>query len=402
MTVAGLTTSARRPHVMVVGHRVADQVFGAERSLLELLAAVDRRTYEVSCVLPGANASYVSAVARRAGSVSVFPYEWWNLSRPNDEDVVARFESLLRSTRVDLVHVNTITLMEPLVAARRVGVPSILHARELITEDPALAARLGDDGAAIARTISAASDFVIANSDATHRLYRKKGRSFRLYNGIDVARFDLPNEPEPGTVRVGIISSNEPNKGIDDFIRLAVLASQRRPGLAFVVIGPRTPRVLELERMAREVAPGLNLCVSDYVADPVDAIGRVNVVVSLSLVAESFGRTIVEAMAAGRPVVAYRRGALPELVRHGVDGFLIPYLDFASALDHLIALADHPERVLEMGQNARRRAARRFSQPTFASRLNAIYGRVLELSNASAPGAGGNPCTPAMWTASSP
>ena len=398
MTDSDRRPSARRPHVLVVGHRVADQVFGAERSLLEVLDAIDRRAYEVSCVLPAANASYVSAVARRAGSVSVFPYAWWSLGQPLDENVVAGFASLLRSTRVDLVHVNTITLMEPLIAARRVGVPSILHARELITEDPTLAARLGGDGAAIARTVSAAADFIVANSEATLRLYGKDGRSFRLYNGIDVDRFDLSNEPAAGRLRVGIISSNEPNKGIDDFIRLAVLASRRHPGLAFVVIGPRTPRVVELERMAREVAPSVNLCVSDYVADPVDAIGRVNVVVSFSLVAESFGRTVVEAMAARRPVIAYGWGAVPELVRHGVDGFLVPYLDFASALDHLVALADHPERVREMGRNARRRAARQFSQRMFAARLNEIYDRVMTRSTAAGPSAG----TRRTWTASSP
>jgi hypothetical protein len=80
-------------------------------------------------------------------------------------------------------------------------------------------------------------------------------------------------------------------------------------------------------------------------------------VVSFSLVAESFGRTVVEAMAARRPVIAYRWGALPELVRDGVDGFLTPYLGIAEALHHLADLADHPERVLEMGGHGRARRA---------------------------------------------
>jgi glycosyltransferase involved in cell wall biosynthesis len=103
-----------------------------------------------------------------------------------------------------------------------------------------------------------------------------------------------------------------------------------------------------------------------------------NVVVSFSLVGESFGRTIAEAMAARRPVIAYDWGATPELVRHGQDGFLVPHLEFASALDPLEALADHPARLREMGRNARERAEELFSPAAFASQLNGIYRRILD------------------------
>ena len=48
---------------MVVGHSVTDNLFGAERSLLDVLAAVDRRTFDLSCVLPGGNADYLRSAA---------------------------------------------------------------------------------------------------------------------------------------------------------------------------------------------------------------------------------------------------------------------------------------------------------------------------------------------------
>jgi glycosyltransferase involved in cell wall biosynthesis len=96
------------------------------------------------------------------------------------------------------------------------------------------------------------------------------------------------------------------------------------------------------------------------------------------LVAESFGRTIAEALAARRPVIAYRWGAAPELVRHGRDGFLVPYLDFPKALEHLGTLADHPDRLREMGRNGRERAERLFSPDVFGSTLNGIYRHIIE------------------------
>ena len=96
---------------------------------------------------------------------------------------------MFRDGGVDIVHVNTITLIDPLVAARRIGVPSIVHARELIDQDDELAKFLGGDAADVVRTICSAADFIIANSNATYRLYEKKGKSFCLYNSVDFRVF---------------------------------------------------------------------------------------------------------------------------------------------------------------------------------------------------------------------
>jgi len=269
--------------------------------------------------------------------------------------------------------------MDPLLAARRLGVPAVVHARELISHDNDLAGVLGDDPSAIVRSIRAASDFIIANSAATHRLYGTGDTSFRLYNCIDVDHFDLPNDPEPGTLKVGIISSNHPKKGIEQFVDLAIMAGRRRPDLEFFVFGPRNEHVERLEERVRGgEGTGANVCFPGYVADPADAIRQVIVVVSFSLVAESFGRTIAEALAARRPVIAYRWGAAPELIQHGRDGFLVPYLDFAQALEHLGMLADRPDRLKEMGRNGRARAERLFSLDAFGSALNGIYRHIIE------------------------
>jgi hypothetical protein len=107
---------------MVVGHSVSDQVFGTEQSLLEVLTAVDRQRFDVSCVFPSSNDAYLRAVAKLTKNITVFPYQWWTKTQPFDEETISRFETIFRCGRVDLVHVNTITLMDPLLAARRLDV----------------------------------------------------------------------------------------------------------------------------------------------------------------------------------------------------------------------------------------------------------------------------------------
>ena len=271
------SASGRKPHIMVVGHYVGDNLFGAERSLLDVLAAVDRRRFDLSCVLPKSNEAYLRAVAERTPDVTVFSYQWGSKERPFDPEAVSRFASLFRSKRVDLVHVNTITLVDPLLAARRCGVPAIVHARELVDQDRELMRRSGGDAGTILDRIHAAADFVIANSDATHRLFYRREESFRLYNGVDIARFDLPNELEPGRLKIGLISSNGVKKGIDSFGHLAHLANLRRPELEFYAIGPRTEQIERLEQQMRAWTGPANLRFPGYVADPLDAIRLVNV-----------------------------------------------------------------------------------------------------------------------------
>jgi len=370
-------TAGRKPHVVVVGHWAGDILFGAERSLLGILAAIDPQKYQVSCVLPFDNDAYLRAVRKYTNHITVFPYHWWSQSRPIDDEIVSRSKSVFRDGGVDIVHVDTITLMDPLVAARHLGIPSIVHARELIDRDDELIELLGGDAAYVVRTICSASDFIIANSMATYRLYRKKGKSFCLYNSVDPECFDLPMGLEPGKLRVGLVSSNRPKKGIAAFVNLALTAS-RTSGLEFFVVGPRTEHADRLREQLRDRAGPSNLDFIDYVPSSVEAMRRIDVVVSLSTVAESFGRTIAEGMAAGRPVIAYNWGAMPELIRHGTDGYLLPYLNYEHALQHLETLLNNSEKRLEMGRNGRQRAKQLFSPGVFTQRLNDIYRQILD------------------------
>jgi glycosyltransferase involved in cell wall biosynthesis len=368
----------------VVGHAAGAHLYGAERSLLSLLAAIDRTRYDVVCTLPEGNDEYTRAVRQFTDDIAIFPYGWWSRTRPCDPTAISRFAEFFRIRCVDLVHVNTITLMDPLLAARELGVPCIVHARELIDQDPTLAGILDDDPAAIVSRVRTTADFIIANSDATHRLYHKGDHSFRLYNAIDLDAFDIANEVTPGRLKVGMISNNQLCKGIEHFVRLAILAAPGPPTLEFVIVGPRTAHIEEIERLVQHADVPINLRFTGYVAEPIEAIRRVNVLVSLSLVAESFGRTLAEAMAARRPVIAYARGAAPEFVREGIDGFLIPSLDLPQALTHLETLADDPARVRAMGNAGRARVEELFAPAVFASSLDDIYRRVLTISTASA------------------
>ncbi|HTQ87269.1 MAG TPA: N-acetyl-alpha-D-glucosaminyl L-malate synthase BshA [Candidatus Solibacter sp.] len=95
---------------------------------------------------------------------------------------------------------------------------------------------------------------------------------------------------------------------------------------------------------------------------------------------ESFGLAALEAMACEVPVIATNVGGVPEVVTHGVDGYLVPVGDVAAAAGHAIDVLSAPGRAREMGQKARVNARKRYCSKDIIPRYEAYYRSVLERS----------------------
>jgi len=99
---------------------------------------------------------------------------------------------------------------------------------------------------------------------------------------------------------------------------------------------------------------------------------------------ESFGLAALEAMACEVPVIASNAGGLPEVVEHGVDGYLVAPRDVASASKHAIELLSRSDRGREMGQRARINAKRKFCANDVIPKYEEFYRSILEGNSASA------------------
>jgi glycosyltransferase involved in cell wall biosynthesis len=93
---------------------------------------------------------------------------------------------------------------------------------------------------------------------------------------------------------------------------------------------------------------------------------------------EGMGIALAEAMAAGRAVVASGTGPIPELVRHGVDGWLVPPADPESLAEGICALLADPDRREALGRSAAAATLARFSPTVAAGRLAELYGTVAQ------------------------
>jgi glycosyltransferase involved in cell wall biosynthesis len=376
-------------NVLLVGHALGEKMFGGERSLLELIQLIDRDRFNIFCCFPQTDVSFVERIKSSVAGVAVFPYQWWHGSAPSNDGFVRHFEEIMLSRRIGLVHVNSIVLRDPLIAAKQLGIPSILHLREVITRDPDLAERIGLPAEQIATEVAQYSDFIIANSHFTLTQQRKVENSFVLYNTADEVALDIPLRTRHDGLRVAMLSSNLPKKGLEDFFTIARRAREQDRPLEFWLVGPETDWVRQ-HFQSNGGCPS-NVYCTGYVADPREVLSVVDVVINLSSFAESFGRSVCEGMLARRPAVVYDYGALPELIRDGIDGFVVRFRDADAALDRLNRLAGDQALFSHMAESARARALNNFSRAVGVEALNRIYQAILQTSASQPESVPGNP-----------
>jgi GT2 family glycosyltransferase/glycosyltransferase involved in cell wall biosynthesis len=385
---------AGMPALLLCTHVSGQHLFGGERSFIDVLDALASLGFNVVVTLPAAgNREYLEEVRARCLGIHEFGYPQWFGDREADEGLTLVFADIIAMHAIEAVHANTIMLLEPLLAARRMGRHAVVHARELVTRDASLCERIGLAASDIVRRVLERSDHVIANSHATADEFHCDGRTHLVPNAVDASALDMPNAVT-GKVRFAMVSSNAAKKGCEDFIDVACRCSAEVDNAEFLLIGPETEQVAEW-RAAQERGelPG---CIHfiGYLDSPRQAMAEANVVLNLSNFAESFGRTVAEAAAARRPVIAYDWGAIPELIEDGTTGYLVAYRDVAAVTERVIGFCRNPASIPAMGECGRTRMLADFGRAQLRDSLlgayESILGRSLRANAALADGGGAN------------
>ncbi len=287
----------------------------------------------------------------------------------------------------DLVHANSIRAgLVATAPPRRARRPVLVHARDCLPPGPAASATLR----AIAR-----AELLVANSAYTRAaLGPAAARAEVVHNAVDLSRFDdLPGRAEAraalglggaGPV-LAVIAQLTPWKGQDDAIRIAAALRAEHPDLRLLLVGAnkfdsastRHDNLSYVEDLRAEVA---NQGLEDVVLflgerrDIPQILAAVDLLFAPSW-EEPFGRSIVEAMAAGVPVAATSVGGPPEIVDAGRTGLLLPPRDPARWASAIAPLLADPPRLATMSTAARESARTRFDITRHAAAIKALYAR---------------------------
>jgi glycosyltransferase involved in cell wall biosynthesis len=282
--------------------------------------------------------------------------------------------------------------------------PAILHAHDphgvamaalalsmstLPVKPPLVASRRVDfrmRGNSLSRWKYRQVDCFICASEAIRRLVLADGiepaRAVTVHEGIDIERVasapraNLHEElwlPRHAPL-VGNVAALVPHKGQKHLIEAAIAVLRQVPDARFVIAGEGELRP-QLERTIKEHRLEKHVLLTGFRPDVLSLHKAFDVFV-MSSVTEGLGTSLLDAMAAGKPVVTTTAGGIPEVVADSETGFLVPPRDYRAMADALIRLLKDPELRQRMGQAGLLRARRYFSAERMVQQTLRVYQRV--------------------------
>jgi len=294
---------------------------------------------------------------------------------------VVRLARMLRQADVDLVATNSLkSSLYGGLAGRLARVPVVWHLRDRIAPDylpsPAVAlvrqaARRLSDGI-VANSATTLATLDLAGSGRSHPRTCVVGDACPA---DEFVRDRIPHE----AFTVGLVGRISSWKGQDVFLRAFSRAFPNGGERARVVGGAlfgEEPLVGELEALAGELGIADRVEFTGHRSDVPGELARLDALVHASTIPEPFGQVVVEAMAAGVPVVAVNAGGPSEVVTDGVDGLLYDMGDVEGLSRCLQRLASEPElgkQLVEQGHQT----ARRYDPSVIAGATQAFYAEVL-------------------------
>ena len=327
------------------------------------------------------------AEVERLGFHDIPSFPLQNFYNANAMKQLLRLAALMRENKIDLVHAHDFyTNIFGIAAAKLAGVRARITSRRETEGIRSPAKRW------LERRAYNSANAVVANAEAIRTQLISEGlapeKVVTIHNGLNVAHvtpkrdaqrhellqsFSLPNSRRFVTI---VANMRHVMKDQATFLRAAKLTREAVPDSSFILAG-------EGEQM-----PGLRQLAAELgLGDSAFFVGRCNRIADLLSVSdvcvlsskgvEGFSNSILEYMAAGRPVVATDVGGAREAVVDSETGYIVKPEDHETMAQRLIGLLREPERAWQMGAKGRERVLEHFSCEVQLRRVEDLYARLL-------------------------
>jgi L-malate glycosyltransferase len=237
------------------------------------------------------------------------------------------------------------------------------------------------------RIANGLTDLIIANSEAVRRDVIRQEKPppkkvIVIHNGVrahvdsDAGRHKTRERLNLGRrTTVGVVANLIPYKGHSVFLEAWRTVIQQMPESVAIFVGEGRART-DIERQIRELGLSESVHLVGTRLDMDELLDAIDLVVHPSL-EEGFSNAILEAMAAGKPVIATDVGGNPEAVIDGVTGLLVPPGDAVALASAITTLLGDPVGRSAFGLSGRERANEVFGMPAMVRRYEQIYDSLL-------------------------
>ncbi len=357
---------------------------GIETVLLTLLRSVDRSHFEPHVVFlePGDLAHEVRAIGVR---VSVFPTSHLRHAAETILTVL-RLAQYMRNYHIDVIHCNSSKAqIYGGLAAALTGIPDVYWLHNIPSD------RLGVDPMADLAFLIPASIRLTNSTETNHMTNRHplvRRHPTILWYGLDFNHLTSSDQAAARPYNVSsrkhilLIGRIQQWKGQHVLIQAAHILKRHRNDVCFDIVGSPTfaadqPYYDSLLAMAEELG----------VADVINFVPHTNnvaalyhsseIVVHTSTTPEPFGLVVIEAMAAGRPVIATNVGGPVDSTDNGNTGLLVPPGDPQALADAILRLLDDPAEASRLAERGRQRVHALYSVDRMVADMQAVYEKVI-------------------------
>lgn len=395
-----MTLEKQKPskiRILFVSH--SSNLVGAEKSLEALLEKIDRNRFEPIVLIPKSgplqsNIEYLNI------KVYTLKCPWWMYSGNNIANrilllsycilreivIVPRLLTILKKEKIDIVYTNTIVNFSGALSAKIAKKPHVWHIREIIINNPDLKSLLPLKF--LFKLIVNMSVKIIANSNSTANQFHIHNLGTIIsvvYNGIDINKFncvssisDIDDSIKQTDWLICVIGSLQRRKAQDDAIKAIRILKNKIPNIKLLLIGDGNKHFKKcITELIENLGVGNNISLLGYRKDVPQILQHCHILIVPSW-NEPFGRVIIEAMAAGIPVIGVNNGGVKEIISDGITGYLIPSRNPKKIAEKIWFLYQHPSLAKKMGEAGMRSVEENYTIDQYVQNIEKI---ILELVN---------------------
>lgn len=379
--------------ILLVSHNCG--LFGAERSLLQFAEWLQAdASHRILMLVPREGS--LSARCREAGiDVIVRRYSRWTSADRRLRGVIRRcgghvvglcgLLGPVRRFAPDIIYTNTGVVPIGAMLALILRVPHVWHVREFVREDDNMCYDLGERASRYLMTRLATR--VVCNSRALGRSFAEflgRGDMAVVYNGFDFGSPAATGDDACRQAGAGgkaaellCVSAVIPRKGLEDAIAALAVLTRRGVAARLTIAGDGDPRLAErLAETARQLRVDDRVRFLGFVKDTAQLYRDATVTLICSR-SEAFGRTAVESLAQGTPVVCTGVDGLSEIVEPERTGLIYRPGDAEGLADAVERLLQESKLYRSIAENGQRMVRERFGADRYARELIEVFDQVL-------------------------
>ena len=370
------------------------EMYGADKILLELVSGLDKTKFKPIVILP-TDGVLREKLEEANISVHVISYPILRRKYFNPKGIIeyvsnykSKSDDIIRfldqnNIKVDLIHVNTLAVLEGLRLKKKLNVPLYWHIHEIITHPKII-------NNFLCWCVNRYSDKAIVVSGPVKKHLINSGVNSQkikvIHNGIDSGIFSPDvksnylykewNIPK-NAIKVGMIGRVNNWKGQGDFLEALAPLLDKFDNLYLFIIGSAFEgqewRVNNLKEKITTLPHNNRIIYSEFRKDNYAVEHFFDILILPSTSPDPLPTVVLETMGCGRAIIGYAHGGITEMVKDQYNGRLVSPLD-KDSLRKAVENCIIDKKYIKWGENSRKRLLENFSLAKFINTFEKIYG----------------------------